>query len=389
MVLQWFYDSAAPNFVEIDIRTMNAQTIAGNVLSASGWRYGALGIQQNRISLVPQTPGDPDTNDDVLIIPGFVDLHVHGAGGADVMDSGSPYETLARMHARHGTTSLLATTMTAPREEIEAVLAKLGHYIAQSRPPSTARVLGVHLEGPYINRGRLGSQPDFAITASLEQLEHQCSLAPLKVVTLAPEIPGHLELVRFLAEKGIRAQIGHTLATYEQGLQALESGARGFTHLFNAMTPLNHRAPGMVGTALAHADYCELIPDLVHVHPGALLAALRAIPKAYCVSDSTAGAGMPDGEYRLGRQRVTKTLGCARLADGTLAGSTLTLDQGLRNLVDLGFSIEAASARVSRYPADYLGLTDRGRIEPGAWADLVVLDRKLRPIAVYVEGELL
>ena len=366
---------------------MNAQTIAGNVLSASGWRYGTIGIQQNRISFVPQTPGDPDKNDDVLIIPGFIDLHVHGAGGADVMDSGLPYETLARMHARHGTTALLTTTMTAPREEIEAVLAKLGRYIAQPRAPSSARVLGVHLEGPYINRGRLGSQPDFAIAASLEQLEHQCSLAPLKVVTLAPEIPGHLELVRFLAEKGIRAQIGHTLATYEQGLQALKSGASGFTHLFNAMTPLNHRAPGMVGTALAHADYCELIPDLLHVHPGALLAALRAIPKAYCVSDSTAGTGMPDGEYRLGRQRVTKTLGCARLADGTLAGSTLTLDQGLRNLVNLGFSVEDASARVSRYPADYLGLKDRGRIESGAWADLVVLDRELRPIAVYVEGE--
>jgi len=366
---------------------MNAHPITGNVLSASGWRYGTIGIQQDRISLVPQTPGDPDTNDDVLIIPGFIDLHVHGAGGADVMDSGEPFEVLARMHARHGTTSLLTTTMTAPREEIEAVLAKLGRYIAQPRAPSSARVLGVHLEGPYINRGRLGSQPDFAITASLEQLEHQCSLAPLKVVTLAPEIPGHLELVQFLVKKGIRAQIGHTLGTYEQGLQALESGARGFTHLFNAMTPLNHRAPGMVGTALAHADYCELIPDLVHVHPGALLAALRAIPKAYCVSDSTAGAGMPDGEYRLGRQRVTKSLGCVRLADGTLAGSTLTLDQGLRNLVNLGFSIADASARVSRYPADYLGLQDRGRIESGAWADLVVLDRKLRPIAVFVEGE--
>jgi N-acetylglucosamine-6-phosphate deacetylase len=209
----------------------------------------------------------------------------------------------------------------------------------------------------------------------------------LKVVTLAPEIPGNLELVRFLAAKGIRAQIGHTLATYEQGMQALESGACGFTHLFNAMTPLNHRAPGIVGAALAHADYCELIPDLVHVHPGALLAALRAIPKAYCVSDSTAAAGMPDGEYRLGRQRVTKTLGCVRLADGTLAGSSLTLDQGLRNLVGMGLSLEDASARVSRYPADYLGLKDRGRIEPGAWADLVVLDRTLRPIMVYVEGE--
>ena len=367
---------------------MNTQTIAGNVLSSSGWRHGTIGIQRNRISVVPQTRADPDTNDDVLIIPGFIDLHVHGGGGADVMDSSKPFEALARMHARHGTTSLLTTTMTAPREEIEAVLAKLGRYIAQTRaPPSSARVLGVHLEGPYINRGRLGSQPDFAIAATLEQLEYQCSLAPLKVLTLAPEIPGHLELVRFLTHKGIRAQIGHTLATYEQGLQALERGASGFTHLFNAMTPLDHRAPGIVGTALAHADYCELIPDFVHVHPGALLAALRAIPKAYCVSDSTAGTGMPDGEYRLGRQRVTKTLGCVRLADGTLAGSTLTLDQGLRNLVKLGFSLAEASARVSRYPADYLGLKDRGRSESGAWADLVVVNRELRPIAVYVEGE--
>jgi len=366
---------------------MNAQTLFGNVLSETGWRHGKIEIQQNRISFVPQTAADPAANEDVLIIPGFIDLHVHGGGGVDVMDSGEPFEALARMHAGHGTTALLATTMTAPREEIDAVLAQLGRYISQPRPLSSARVLGVHLEGPYINRGRLGSQPDFAIAANLDQLESQCSLAPLKVVTLAPEIPGHIELVRFLTGKGIRVQIGHTLATYEEGMQALESGASGFTHLFNAMTPLNHRAPGIVGAAFAHGHYCELIPDLVHVHPGALRAALRAIPKAYCVSDSTAGTGMPDGEYRLGRQHVTKTLGCVRLADGTLAGSTLTLDQALRNLVDLGLSIEDASARVSRYPADYLGLKDRGRIASGAWADLVVLDRALRPIAVYVEGE--
>jgi N-acetylglucosamine-6-phosphate deacetylase len=366
---------------------MNEQVVVGNVLSEGGWRYGKLGIKQRRISFVPDTAADPSANDDVLIIPGFIDLHVHGGGGVDVMESGEPFETLTRMHARHGTTSLLPTTMTAPREETEAVLAKLGRYIALPRAPSTARVLGVHLEGPYINRGRLGSQPDFAIAATIDQLESHCALAPVRVVTLAPEIPGHIELVRFLAAKGIRVQIGHTLATYEEGRQALENGACGFTHLFNAMTPLNHRAPGIVGAALAHGDYCELIPDLVHVHPGALRAALRAIPKAYCVSDSTAGAGMPDGEYRLGRQRVTKTLGCVRLADGTLAGSTLTLDQALRNLVDMGLSLEDASARVSRYPADYLGLKDRGRIETGAWADLVVLDRKLRPVTVYVEGE--
>jgi N-acetylglucosamine-6-phosphate deacetylase len=366
---------------------MNEQVVVGNVLSEGGWRRGEVGIQQRRISFVPDAPADPGENDDVLIIPGFIDLHVHGGGGVDVMDSVEPFETLARMHARHGTTSLLTTTMTAPREEIEAVLARLGRYVALPRPLSTARILGVHLEGPYINRGRLGSHPDFAIAATIDQLESQCALAPVRVVTLAPEVPGHIELVQFLTSKGIRVQIGHTLATYEEGLQALKGGACGFTHLFNAMTPLNHRAPGIVGVALAHGDYCELIPDLVHVHPGALRAALRAIPKAYCVSDSTAAAGMPDGEYRLGRQRVSKTLGCVRLADGTLAGSTLTLDQGLRNLVDMGLSLEDASARVSRYPADYLGLKDRGRIETGAWADLVVLDRTLRPIAVYVEGE--
>lgn len=366
---------------------MNELVVVGNVLSAGGWRRGEVGIQQGRITFVPDTPADPAANDAVLIIPGFIDLHVHGGGGADVMDSGEPFELLARMHARHGTTSLLTTTMTAPREEIDAVLAKVGHYMKRPRAPSTARVLGVHLEGPYINRGRLGSHPDFAIAATIDQLESQCALAPVRVVTIAPEIPGHIELLQFLTSKGIRAQIGHTLATYEEGMQALEAGASGFTHLFNAMTPLNHRAPGIVGAAFAHADYCELIPDLVHVHPGALRAALRAIPRAYCVSDSTAAAGMPDGEYRLGRQRVTKTLGCVRLADGTLAGSTLTLDQALRNLVDMGLSVADASARTSRYPADYLGLKDRGRIEPGAWADLVVLDRTLRPIAVYVEGE--
>ena len=171
---------------------MNEQTIAGNVLTEGGWRHGEIGIQQNRIGFVPQTAADPGANDDVLIIPGFIDLHVHGGGGVDVMDSGEPFEALARMHARHGTTSLLTTTMTAPREEIDAVLAKLGRYISQPRAASTARVLGVHLEGPYINRGRLGSQPDFAIAASLDQLESQCALAPVRVVTLAPEIPGHM-----------------------------------------------------------------------------------------------------------------------------------------------------------------------------------------------------
>ena len=182
-------------------------------------------------------------------------------------------------------------------------------------------------------------------------------------------------------------QVGHTLGTYEDGVEALAQGARGFTHLFNAMTALHHRAPGIAGAALAHAQYAEIIPDLLHVHPGALRVALRAIPCLYCVTDSTSATGMPDGDYKLGRQTVTKCLGGVRLADGTLAGSTLTMDVALRNLAgELGLALAEASARVSTHAADYLGLADRGRLAPGAWGDAVVLDRDLNLKNVYVEG---
>jgi N-acetylglucosamine-6-phosphate deacetylase len=196
-----------------------------------------------------------------------------------------------------------------------------------------------------------------------------------------------MELIESLCAAGFRVQIGHTLGTYEEGLQALSKGACGFTHLFNAMTGLQHRAPGMVGVALAHANFAEIIPDLIHVHPGAIRVALRAIPGLYCVTDSTAAAGMPDGEYKLGRQTVTKCLGGVRLADGTLAGSTLTMDQAFRNLVnEIGLSLVEASHRVSTHAADYLGVADRGRLAVACWADAVLLDRDFKVLDVYVEG---
>lgn len=188
---------------------------------------------------------------------------------------------------------------------------------------------------------------------------------------------------------GIRVQIGHSAGSYEDGVAALRAGVAGFTHLFNGMTGLNHYQPGMVGAALAHANYAELIPDLQHVHPGAIRTALRAIPRLYCVTDATAATGMPDGEYSLGSQQVFKCLGCVRLASGSLAGSALTMDQALRNLVSLGLALDDASNRLSRFPADYLGVQDRGRIAPGAWADLVVLDQQLEVRHVFLEGRLL
>jgi N-acetylglucosamine-6-phosphate deacetylase len=246
----------------------------------------------------------------------------------------------------------------------------------------------MHLEGPFINRGKLGAQPDFARPVALAELRQLNELAPIRLLTLAPEVPGNMDAIEALVAAGFRVQVGHTLGTYEDGVQALQRGARGFTHLFNAMTPLHHRMPGMVGAALAHARFAEIIPDLLHVHPGAIRVALRSIPCLYCVTDSTAATGMPDGEYRLGRQAVTKCLGGVRLADGTLAGSTLTMDRALRNLVDvIGLELDDAARRVSTFPADFLELQDRGRLAPGAWADVVELDRDLRVRQVFVEGE--
>ena len=302
------------------------------------------------------------------------------------MQGGDAIERIARMHVRHGTTAFLATTMTAPLHDLERALRALGPACAK-RVPGGARVLGVHLEGPYINPGKLGAQPDFVRPAAVAEVLALHALAPIVLITLAPELPGNLEIIPALRAAGFRVQIGHTLATYEDGVAALERGAGGFTHLFNAMSGMHHRAPGIVGAALAHAHYAEVIPDLLHVHPGAIQLALRSIPRLFCVTDSTAAAGMPDGEYRLGSLRVQKCMGGVRLADGTLAGSTLTMDQALRNLVRLGVPLREAALRVSTYAADYLGLSQRGRITEGACADLVVLGRDLVLQRVIAEGE--
>ncbi len=361
---------------------MQTQQVQGRILTPLGWLKGSISFT-DKVQTIQE---DAETAGEYTIIPGFVDVHVHGAGGKDTMEAGNALEVIARTHARHGTTSLLATTMTAPLADIEAAMRAIRPYVEQ-RSTQAARVLGVHLEGPYINPGKLGAQPDFAESGTLAQVQHLHDLAPIRLITVAPEMPGHLPLIRAMTELGMQVQIGHTLASYEEGVAALQHGARGFTHLYNAMSRLDHRAPGVVGAALAHAEYSEIIPDLLHVHPGAIKTALRAIPQLFCVTDSTAATGMPDGEYMLGRQVVHKCLGGVRLGDGTLAGSTLTMDQALRNLVNIGLDLADASRRVSTNAADYLGLNDRGRLQVGAWADLVVLDHQLNLIAVYVEGE--
>jgi N-acetylglucosamine-6-phosphate deacetylase len=363
-------------------RPVTEMTRRGRILTPDGWLTGRLVHDTHIIALEPEELD----SEGPMILPGFVDLHVPGGGGADVMQGGDAVRTVARMHARHGTTSFLPATVTAPDEELVRAFEGIG--VAQAnRGPGEARGLGAHMEGPYLNQTRLGAQPPFARTAEPELVDLVCDGGVVKLVTLAPELPGGLDLVRRFDAAGIAVQIGHSDADYETVCRALEAGARGFTHLFNAMSPLHHRAPGVVGAALAHGEYAAVIPDGIHVVEGALLAAIRAIPGVFGVTDAVSAAGMTDGAYPLGSHTVTKRGDAVYLGDDTLAGSALTMDRAFANLRTLGLSVEDASRRLSEIPAEFIARSDRGRLVPGAWCDLVVLDASETVIEVVVEGE--
>ena len=355
------------------------RSLSGSILTPSGWVSGTLRYTAQIRSIEPGP-----VSDTVTIVPGFVDLHVHGGQGADCMDGADAVRHMARFHARHGTTALLATTVTAPAEALIRAMRGIAEAMRVAGPG--ARVLGAHLEGPFISPDALGAQPPFAIPPDLGLLEELAAIAPMRVATYAPEIDRDGGLLAALGRLGCRAQIGHTTCDFAQARTALARGATGFTHLYNAMSGLHHRDSGAVGAALALAESAELILDLQHVDEGAALAALRCIPRLHCVTDAVAAAGMPDGRYRLGPHTVSKRGDTVRLGDGRLAGSVLTMDQALRNLMALGLPLGGAAHRCSPLPADYLGLVDRGRIVPGAAADIVVLDDAVRLVTVVGEG---
>jgi N-acetylglucosamine-6-phosphate deacetylase len=366
------------------------ERIDGCILTPRGFVQGTLTHARGRVTGIAGTPVDEARVRDegrAFVLPGFIDTHVHGGGGADTMQGGDAIDRIARLHARHGTTALLATTMTAPLPDVERALRALGPACV-TRAPGAARVLGVHLEGPYINPGKLGAQPDYVRPASIDEVRALSALARILLITLAPELPGNPRPHPAASRRRL-SRADRTHACELRGGRRGARARRGRVHSpFQRDVGMHHRAPGIVGAALAHAQYAEIIPDLLHVHPGALHVALRAIPHLFCVTDSTAASGMPDGDYQLGSHRVTKCMGGVRLADGTLAGSTLTMDQALRNLVEaLGLSVREASLRVSSHAADYLGLADRGRLAEGWCADVAVLDRDLALVRVIAEGE--
>jgi N-acetylglucosamine-6-phosphate deacetylase len=363
-------------------------TLKGRILTPSGWVHGSIRFEREIQEIQPELQAE----NAAYIVPGFIDVHVHGGGGFDTMDGADGVRGLARFHARYGTTALLATTITNPWPSVLNALG--GVREAMDKPTfDGASVLGAHLEGPFVSPRRLGAQPPDTVLATPDLVQAVIEPDVVRVVTIAPEMPNAIEAVSTFARANVRVSLGHTAASAEEATAALAvvnraGGVSSCTHLWNAMGGLEGRHPGVAGAILAdRGAFAELILDGHHVHTASFLTAYNAKPeRLMLITDAIRAAGLKDGPSELGGQVVTVQDGIARLPSGTLAGSLLTMDQAVRNAVQAGLDLENAVRLASTHPANYLGLPNKGRLEIRADADIVVLNDALEVQSVYVGG---
>ncbi len=331
---------------------------------------------------------------EAIAVPGFVDIHIHGAVGSDIM-SASKYSLhrIASFLPTRGVTSFLPTTITAPWPAVVKAVENVSEFNPKD---AEAELLGVHVEGPYINPKYKGAQPpEFVRLPSVNEFRTQIAdfIKIIRVVTLAPEMPGGIDLIDYLCFNGIRVSMGHSDATYEQAMLAVNTGTRGISHIFNAMRPLHHREPGLIGCAFARPEVtCEVIWDGIHLHNtiATSLVKIKGITGTILVSDAISAAGLPGGEYEIGGQPVYVSESSARLADGTLAGSVITLAEAVKNAVSAGISLKDAVTMASLIPAAAIGVGDRkGKLTPGYDADIALLSKDITPIGSVVRGKAL
>lgn len=382
---------------------LRGATISVNPIDAEAHAYTTvdIAISQGRIQQITSSAlAAPPTVPDVeqidatgyTVLPGFIDLHVHGGAGHDTMDATpEALAEMARFFAQHGVTAFLPTTITAPHEQIVRAIANVA---AQANEPiAGARILGLHVEGPYISPKFPGAQPVSAIRPpNVAEFLELVAAGPVQMITLAPEEVGADELIAVAREHGVTVVWGHSDATYEQCVEAAAKGVTQATHTYNAMSGLHHRRPGVLGATLTiDTIFAQLIADNIHVHPAAmeLLARCKGVERSILITDAMRAAGLPDGEYDLGGQTVTVQDGACRLADGTLAGSILTMDQALKNfMAATGLSLAEAWPATSRSAAQSLGIDGEfGSICVGYWGDLVVLDEALQIVRTMIGGE--
>ncbi len=381
---------------------MVRQVLRGNIVLPDGVLAGGTVVVEDGV--IAAVAGDDasyavtDNLGTCYLAPGLVDLHTHGIAGADTMDAtAAAHALMARRYAAHGVTAYLATTMTQSMENTLAAIDAACAFMAAQHAgeESGARVLGLHLEGPWLSREYKGAQNELYLTApdpaKVQRVVAEGGEA-IVVVSLAPELPGADAAIAELRRRGIYVSLAHTAASYDDIGRAVELGATHVTHCFNGMSPLHHRAPGTVGAALLHDElYAELIADGVHVHPAAmrLLLRVKGRGRVMLVTDSMAATELSDGVYDLGGQPVYVRQGQARLEAGSLAGSTLTLDRAVRNMVALcGVPLHDALYMAAAVPATAIGLGGRkGQIHAGYDADLAVLDADLQPVRTLVAGQ--
>jgi N-acetylglucosamine-6-phosphate deacetylase len=360
---------------------MESNSVSGRLVLDDRVAGGRIAIEGERIAAVDLDDG-PGTIAPYLA-PGFVDVHVHGWGGHDAMGDAAALDGMARSLLRRGVTSFLPTAVTAPLESLVAFAEGVRTWLPDA-PADGAEPLGFNLEGPFLAEARHGAHDPahLRIPAEVPRNSLEPVIDGLRLLTIAPELPGAIELIRWLHDRGTTVSIGHSAATDEEAQAGYEAGATSTTHLFNAMSGVDHRSPGVaVAALLDDAVYVELIADGIHVHPALwqLITRLKPIDRLVLVSDALALAGTGDGRGRIGALDV-EVVGDRVTLAGTsaLAGSVIALDTAVRNVVRAGVPLPAAVAAAGRNPLALLGISDRGRIAVGQRADLVELDADLR-----------
>ena len=377
--------------------TTDAATVEGRLVLDDRVTDGRIRIEGGLIVAVDADrsaeadPSPESVSERPFIVPGFVDVHVHGGGGHDAMGGRAALDGMARHLLRHGVTSFLPTAVTAPLP----ALVRFGEEVRAWRPEAPAdgaEPLGFNLEGPFLAEWRRGAHDpaSLRVPANAPRPALEPLLDGLRLLTIAPELPGATDLIRWLRDRGVATSMGHSAATFEEAQAGYAAGGTSTTHLFNAMTGIEHRAPGLAVAALLDDEaYVELIADGIHVHPALwpLITRLKPPDRLLLVSDAVALAGTGDGRGWIGSlevevvgQRVTL------VGTSTLAGSVIALDTAVRNLVASGVPLPAAVAAASRNPLALLGITDRGRIAAGQRADLVELDGALKVRRVMRAG---
>ena len=325
-----------------------------------------------------------ESNDyDNYIIPGFIDLHCHGGNGFDTMEGIESIDKMASFQLSRGTTSLLATTWTSSFEHTYKALDGFNKLIS-----SKNNLIGVHLEGPFINPNKLGAQPALTQKPSEEFIKKIMSISDIKIITLAPEIEGMESFIPFLIENNIQVQFGHSLANYNCCNKYMKSFDIGFTHLYNAMSGNDHRNPGVLTAALLDAEYAEIICDLQHVKESSIKVASKCIPKLYAVTDSVGAAGLKDGDYKFANVNITKKEEKITLTNSSiLAGSVINMYQSFLNLLSIGYSIQEVVSMTSYNASKYLKINDIGKIAKGCRSNFLLLDKNYKLIDIYLNGE--